>query len=96
MVFSKAFLATTEKKFDEDLTFSIENKCIYIFITIIIIIYIYLLFVVVCFSSSCFVFYLVNCACMLSWMMGCKLYANEVRPRLTFKLPSMFHEEKLF
>ena len=41
MVFSKAFLATTEKKFDEDLTFSIENKCIYIFITIIIIIYIF-------------------------------------------------------
>ena len=41
MVFSKAFLAKTEKKFDEELTFSIENKCIYIFITIIIIIYIY-------------------------------------------------------
>ena len=40
MVFSKAFLATTEKKFYADLTFNIENKYIYIFIAIIIIIYI--------------------------------------------------------
>ena len=62
MVFSKAFLATTEKKFDEDLTFSIENKCIYIFITIISIIYIYLLFVVF-FHAPVLFFYLVNCAC---------------------------------
>ena len=28
--------------------------------------------------------------------MGCKLYANEVRSRLTLKLPSMFNEDKLF
>ena len=77
MVFSKAFLATTEKKFYEDLTFNIENKYIYIFIAIIII-YIFICFLLLFFFMLLFCFFTSSIAHAqheLSWLMG-KIYRS--------------------
>ena len=69
MVFSKAFLATTEKKLYADLTFNIENKYIYIFIAIIIYIFVFCC----CFFHAPVLFFTSSIAHAqheLSWMMG--------------------------